>query len=81
MIFFPKAWSVHGSFDKGSLPFTNGYVIIESDVCVGSGSVIAAGSAVVKDVSPHTIFGGNPARFIKDRLPKNISKQLLEIKW
>ena len=50
-------------------------------VRVGSGSVIAARSVVVKDVAPYTIVGGNPAKWIKDRFTRNITEQLLEIKW
>ena len=52
-----------------------------SGVRIGSGSVIAAKSVVVKDVAPYTIVGGNPATHIKDRFPQHISNQLLEIKW
>jgi maltose O-acetyltransferase len=34
---------------------------------IGKGSIIAAGSVVVKDVKPYTIVGGNPAYFLKNR--------------
>lgn len=34
-------------------------------VTIGEGAVIAAGSVVIKDVAPHTVVGGNPARLIK----------------
>ena len=34
-------------------------------VTIGSGSVIAAGSVVNKDVPPNVIYGGVPAKFIK----------------
>ena len=41
--------------------------IILSPRKVGRGSIIAAGSLVVKDVPPYAIVGGNPARIIKMR--------------
>lgn len=34
---------------------------------VGEGAVVAAGAVVVKNVAPHTIVGGNPAKLIKKR--------------
>lgn len=55
--------------------------MIMSGIRIGSGSVIAARSVVTKDVAPYSIVGGNPAKAIKDRFPKNIISQLLEIKW
>ena len=33
-------------------------------VTIGEGALVAAGSIVTKSVAPHTIVGGNPARFI-----------------
>lgn len=41
--------------------------IVLSGVVIGEGSIIAAGSVVTKDVTPYTIFGGNPAKKIADR--------------
>ncbi len=40
--------------------------IIMKGVTVGEGSIIAAGSVVTKDVPPHTIVGGNPAKIIRE---------------
>jgi len=82
-----------GKINGWKHPSTKGHVIIENDVWIGSGctimsgtrigsgSVIAAKSVIVKDVEPYTIVGGNPAKQIKERFPKHIAKQLLEIKW
>lgn len=56
-------------------------IVIEDDVWIGSrslimkgvrighGAIIAAGSVVTKDVPPYEIWGGNPAHFLKSRLP------------
>lgn len=41
--------------------------IILSGVEIGQGSIIAAGSVVTKDVEPYSIYGGNPAKKIKNR--------------
>jgi chloramphenicol O-acetyltransferase type B len=40
---------------------------IMSGVHIGTGSIIAAGSLVTKDVEPYTIYAGVPAKKIKDR--------------
>ena len=40
--------------------------IIMPGVRIGKGSVIAAGSVVIKDVPPLSIAGGNPAKVIKN---------------
>ena len=41
--------------------------IVLSDVHIGMGSIIAAGSVVTKNVEPYSIYGGNPARKIRNR--------------
>jgi serine acetyltransferase len=52
-----------------------------SGVKIGSGSVIAAFSHVVKDVLPYEVVGGNPAKHIKFRFTNEVISQLLAIKW
>lgn len=36
-------------------------------VTIGDGAIIAAGSVVTKNVEPYCIYGGTPAKKIKDR--------------
>ncbi|MGA0201292.1 MAG: chloramphenicol acetyltransferase, partial [Prochlorotrichaceae cyanobacterium] len=36
---------------------------------------------VVSDVPPYTIFGGNPARRIRQRFEDEVIRALLEIAW
>jgi acetyltransferase-like isoleucine patch superfamily enzyme len=40
--------------------------IITDGVRIGKGAVVAAGAVVTKDVLPHTVVAGIPARIIKD---------------
>jgi len=50
--------------------------IILSGVKIGDGAIIAAGSVVTKDVEPYSIYGGNPAKKIRDRF--NTKEELEE---
>jgi acetyltransferase-like isoleucine patch superfamily enzyme len=71
--------------------FSRGNIIIGDDVWIGAnctildnvkintGSIIAAGSIVTKDVPPYAIVGGNPAKVIKYRFSEDIIKKLLEL--
>lgn len=56
-------------------------VTIMSGVTIGHGSVIAANSHVIKSVEPYTVYGGNPAKFIKLRFDQSIVDKFLEIQW
>ena len=57
------------------------YVTIIPGVKIGDGAIIAANSIVVKNVEPYTVYGGNPARFIKKRFNDDEIEYLLKIKW
>ena len=41
--------------------------VILPGVNIGTGSIIAAGSVVTKDVEKYSIYGGVPAKFLKNR--------------
>ena len=44
--------------------------IIMKGTHIGNGAIVAAGSVVTKDIPPYEIWGGNPARFLRSRLPE-----------
>ena len=56
-------------------------IIIHNNLSIGNGAVIAGGSVVTKSVPPYAIVGGNPARLIKYRFPKEIIDLLEVTKW
>lgn len=55
--------------------------IIMPGVKIGDGAIVAAYSVVAKDVSPYSVVGGNPARFIKKRFDEELMELLLALKW
>ena len=42
-------------------------VTVTKGVTIGSGAIVAAGSVVTKDIPPNTVYGGSPAKFIRNR--------------
>jgi acetyltransferase-like isoleucine patch superfamily enzyme len=52
------------------------YSIIKLGVKIGNGTVVAMGSVVTKDLEPFSIYGGNPAKKIKDRFETEEEKKL-----
>lgn len=64
----PKQRAGNGRVDPiniGEGSWIGASVTILGGVTIGPGSVIAAGSLVRSDVAPNTLFGGVPARFIR----------------
>ena len=55
--------------------------IIMPGVKIGDAAIIAAYSVVVKDVPAYTVYGGNPARFIKERFDAELKDLLLRYQW
>jgi maltose O-acetyltransferase len=51
-------------------------VTVLPGVTIGQGSVVAAGAVVTRDVSPYTLVGGVPAKFIKtvESLPQELRR-------
>ena len=52
----------------GTNSWVAAWATILPGVTIGEGAVVAAGAVVTKDVEPWTVVGGNPAKFIKERI-------------
>jgi acetyltransferase-like isoleucine patch superfamily enzyme len=52
------------------------YSIIKSGIRIGDGTIVAMGSVVTKDLDSFSIYGGNPARKIKDRFETEVEKNI-----
>ena len=55
--------------------------VIMPGVKIGDGAIIAAYSVVSKDIPAYTVWGGNPAGFIKPRFDDELTRLLLEFRW
>jgi acetyltransferase-like isoleucine patch superfamily enzyme len=62
--FIEQGITAEGIFIGDDVWIGSGAVITDG-VRIGNGSVIAAGSVVTKDVPPHTVVGGVPAKAIR----------------
>lgn len=81
----PKKWVTKNYFEEFQPIFIDNNVLIGANVTIldgvriGEGSILAAGSVVVKDVLPYTIVGGVPAKIIKNRFDAKTTKKILEL--
>ena len=55
--------------------------VIMPGVKIGDGAIVAACSIVTGDIPPYTVFGGHPARFIKQRFDEELTRLLLQFRW
>ena len=63
----PDFAEVGGKVVIGDYVYIGTRVTILPGVTIGEGSVVASGAVVTKDVSPFTLVGGVPAKFIRER--------------
>jgi maltose O-acetyltransferase len=56
----------HDAVHIGDGAWIGAGALILAGVTVGAGAVVAAGAVVVKDVPPHTVVAGTPARHVRD---------------
>lgn len=55
--------------------------VIMPGVKIGDGAIFSAYSIVVKDVPASAFYGGNPAKFIKNRFDDELKVLLLRFRW
>lgn len=70
-----------GPITVGSDVWVGREAIILSDVNIGHGACIGAGSIVTRDVPPYAIVAGVPAKQIGWRFPKTVREELLNLSW
>lgn len=83
---FGPVWDPRDGSSKGPIKIYNDVWIgfrstILSNVTIGTGAIVAAGSVVTRDVRSFTVVGGNPAREIKERFDDRIRLALVKIAW
>lgn len=74
------------SFSKGDIVINDDVwigvnVTILSGVTIGQGAIIAAGSVVTSNVEPYSIYGGVPAKLIKNRFDDEIIEKLKKVDY
>ena len=57
-------WKVERTVVKRGASVGSGSTIL-SNITIGENAIVGAGSVVTKDVAPHCIVAGNPARILR----------------
>lgn len=60
--------NVHSTTRIGDYCFIGAHAVIMPGVTVGDHSIVATGAIVMRDVQPHTVVMGNPARPIEQNI-------------
>jgi len=76
-----KSYPQKGDINIGNDVWIGYNATIMAGVTIGDGAIIATNATVIKNVAPYTIVGGNPAKEIKKRFPKEVITKLLELQW
>lgn len=76
-----KEYPIKGDTVIGNDVWIGHNATITAGVEIGDGAIIATNATVVKDVEPYSIVGGNPARLIRYRFPKEKIAELLKLRW
>jgi virginiamycin A acetyltransferase len=76
-----KSYPVKGDTIIGNDVWIGHNATLMPGIKIGDGAIIATNSTVVKDVEPYSVVGGNPAREIKKRFPKETVDRLLQLRW
>ncbi|MCX6501594.1 MAG: DapH/DapD/GlmU-related protein [Microbacterium sp.] len=58
--------STFGEISIGEGVWVGSGAIILPGITIGDGAVVAAGAVVTRDVDPHTLVGGVPARVLRN---------------
>ncbi|WP_292426066.1 acyltransferase [Methanoregula sp.] len=64
-VLFNKQGHIGGDIIIEDNCWIGGHVTITRNVTIGTGSVVGANSVVTKDIPPHSLAAGNPAKIIR----------------
>lgn len=65
----------------GNHVLTKQKITLALSITIGNSAIIAANSLVVKDVTPYSIVGGNPAKPIKNRFNDYTFDAMKALQW